>query len=56
MNKFDTNKFERIYIDFDGDDKAEIIANDSNLDGNIDFYQIDGNNNNITDALFTLSN
>ena len=31
MNKFDTNKFERIYIDFDGDDKAEIIANDSNL-------------------------
>ena len=51
MNKFDTNKFERIYIDFDGDDKAEIIANDSNLDGNIDFYQIDGNNNNITDAL-----
>jgi len=50
-NEFKKNKFERVFIDFDGDDKAEIVAIDSDKNGFIDSYVIDRNNNAVIDAV-----
>ena len=50
-NEFKTSKFERIFIDFDGDNKAEIVALDADKDGSVDSYVIDRNNNAVIDAV-----
>ena len=50
-NKQKNGKYEEVYIDFNGDKKAEIIAYDKNKDGFYDYYLLDRNNNKITDAV-----
>ena len=50
-NKQKNEKYEEVFIDFNGDKKAEIIAVDKNNDGSYDYYLLDRNNNRVTDAI-----